>query len=344
MLYHLDRENKDELAVVKTIALNDFGWLEKDLENLISQNIEKIVREDQLLVFYQERKYQEEPDIMALDQNGELHIFELKRWKSNQANLLQVLRYGQKFGQYDYDSLEDLFQNYLLKFEKGQKTLQEAHKSYFELEESLPKKGFNKEQKFIVITSGIDRETKDAIDYWNQKGLPIRALPYQVYKTDSGLLFEITSYSPTGDYLMELPEGLTVVNTNFTYREDAWKDMINENKASAYYDRKTAVTGVPAKSSIALYHTGVGIIAFGKTLDTFRRKPYRDDPDAEYYLPCEFEFNVNPLKEPEKAVKAREINTHLNASYRFRQTCFTLPKESTDFVRNTLRKKVKGLV
>lgn len=61
MLYHLDKENKDELTVVKTIALNDFGWLEENLENLISQNIEKIVREDQLLVFSKKENTKKSP-------------------------------------------------------------------------------------------------------------------------------------------------------------------------------------------------------------------------------------------------------------------------------------------
>jgi len=343
MLYYLNKDHKSELNEVKPTTLHQIGWLEDDLEKLIAQNIEKIVREDQLLVFHQQRKRQEEPDIMAIDKNGGLYIFELKRWKSKQENLLQVLRYGQKFGQYDYSSIEYLFQNYLLKYGKKQKVLQEAHKEYFELEDAIPKDEFNKEQKFIVVTSGVDRETKDAIDYWGKKGLPIKALPYQVYKTKYGkLLLEITSYSPEGDLFMDLADGLVVVNTNYTYMEDVWQEMLNEEKASAYYTRKAAVKGVSAKSPIALYHTGVGIIAIGKTKDTYRRKPFSGDPDEEYYLPCEFEYKVDPFKERDKAVKAREINDFLDASYRFRQTCFTLPEKCIDFVRKTFRQKITG--
>ena len=50
-----------------------------------------------------ERTRQEEPDILAIDSNGDLYIFELKRWEGKQENLLQVLRYGQLFGNSTYD-------------------------------------------------------------------------------------------------------------------------------------------------------------------------------------------------------------------------------------------------
>lgn len=279
---------------------------------------------------------------MALDVDGKLHIFELKRWQSSPENLLQVLRYGQKFGNYDYSSLEYLFHDFLLKYKPGRKkkTLQEAHREYFELDEPLSHDKFNYEQEFIVITSGVDRQTKDAIDYWNKKGLPVKALPFQIYNTNNDeLLFEIASYSPEGDTFTLLPEGLTVVNTNHTYMENAWKEMLDNNKASAYYGRKTSISGVPKRSPIALYHTGVGIIAFGVTTSEYRRKPYGDDPEEEFYLLCDFEFKINPIKEPQKAVKASKINDYLNSSYRFRQTCFTLPKEAIGFIRNSISSK-----
>lgn len=57
----------------------------------------------------QSRQWQEEPDLMAIDENGDLWIFELKAWESRQSNLLQALRYGQKYGQYDYDDLDEIY-------------------------------------------------------------------------------------------------------------------------------------------------------------------------------------------------------------------------------------------
>lgn len=59
-----------------------------------------------------ERKFQEEPDIMALDTNGNLYIFELKRWQAKEENLLQVLRYGQLFGNSSYEDLDNMYKSF----------------------------------------------------------------------------------------------------------------------------------------------------------------------------------------------------------------------------------------
>lgn len=170
------------------------------------------------------------------------------------------------------------------------------------------------------------------------------ALAYQVYRTTKGdLLFEVRQYGPEGDTFMEFPEGLTVVNTNSTYMPDAWREMLEQGKAAAYYGRKTAVSGISKGSPVALYHTGVGIIAFGKATDTFRRAPCGEDPDEEYYVPCEFETTINPVEEPERAVTARDINEALGASHRFRLTAYTLPPEAVEFVRKTLRERAAAV-
>jgi hypothetical protein len=342
MIFYLDENDKTVLTGVLPTTLQDLGWLEKDLEDIIAKHIDRIVREDQLLVIHQERRRKEEADILALDKKGHLHIFELKRWISSQENLLQVLRYGQIFGQYDYPALDHLFQGYMMRVgEEGtQRTLGEAHKQYFELSEALNGSGFNQRQRFIVVTNGLDRETREAINYWGKHGLPVTALTYQVYKTrNNDLLFEVRPYGPEVDTFAETREGLSVVNTNVTYMPDAWKDMLEQRKASAYYGRKTAVCSIPKGSPIALYHTGVGIVAFGRTGGTFHSKPYGDDPDEEYSIPCEFETVVNPITEPERAVTAREVNDFLGASHRFRQTTHTLPQEAVNFVRDKLKEK-----
>ena len=142
MLFHLDTKNISNLKQAKISSLSNFGFTEKDLENLISKNISKIIPENQLMVLFQERPFDEAADIYALDITGKLYIFELKRWKSNKENILQVLRYGQIFGQYDYYQLNKL----LISHTKNQKIdLAEAHYLYFEedlekpLDSSRPK-------------------------------------------------------------------------------------------------------------------------------------------------------------------------------------------------------------
>lgn len=115
MLFKLEKDTTN-ILMVKRIRLNDFGWDERKLQKLLFQNLDRVIQEEELLPIMESRQWQEEPDLMAIDKNGDLWIFELKAWESQQTNLLQALRYGQKFGQYDYDDLQELYS----KFDKGE--------------------------------------------------------------------------------------------------------------------------------------------------------------------------------------------------------------------------------
>lgn len=159
MLYSIEKKTAQEEPAMKPVPLSTLaraGWVEKDLENILAQRIDCVIRGDQLMVISQETRFQEEADILALDDKGTLYIFELKRWQGEQANLLQVIRYGQIFGQYRYTDLEDLFRKYI-----GEPTasLDEDHAQHFELAEKLKRDSFNTTQRFVVVTAGVDIET-----------------------------------------------------------------------------------------------------------------------------------------------------------------------------------------
>ena len=65
-----------------------------------------------LMTIFQERKWQEEPDIIAMNGQGDLYIFELKRIQSNEDNIVQLLRYAQKYGTYEYTEINKMYQSY----------------------------------------------------------------------------------------------------------------------------------------------------------------------------------------------------------------------------------------
>ena len=155
MLFRLNPDDPGNVSEVCSTTLAEIGWREVDLENLIAENIDRVLRADDLMVFSQETQFQEEPDLMALDREGHLYIFELKRWRSSQENLLQVLRYGQRFGPCGYDTLEHLWERYQRNSDGATASLRDAHARYFELTVPLDKRSFNTEQRYVVITSGI---------------------------------------------------------------------------------------------------------------------------------------------------------------------------------------------
>ena len=138
----------------------------------------------------QERRWQEEADLLALDKEGQLYIFELKRWQSDAENILQVMRYAQIFGRYTYLELEDLARKQL-RFEGA---LKSKHKEFFELDSELPDPDFNKEQILVLVTNGTDKDTISAVNFWSQKGVKIHCSPYRIYDVENQPYIQFDTY------------------------------------------------------------------------------------------------------------------------------------------------------
>lgn len=320
MLYQLNQTTPSQSPRQPILNPNDLGLTEKQIEEFVASHLNELIPEDQLMLIGQERKRQEEADLLALDRNGTLYIFELKKWISSTENLLQVLRYGQIFGRYSYQELQDL----AVRNQKLQGTLQEGHRRHFGLVEPLPESKFNIDQVFILITNGADHDTLDAISYWSQKGICIDSITYKLYRINDKPYIYFDVYNPAGEVILEENAGNYVVNTNLTYMPDAWRDMLSKSKAAAYYDRKYAVAGIPKGSTIYLYHTGTGIIAKGRSTAVCQHISYANDPDAEYYVPLHLDWQLDDPASWGNAVKAWEVNQKLGSGHRFRQTAFTI--------------------
>ena len=327
MLFKIDQKNKDALKGVKSKTLAKIGWTEKDLENLISKNLPQFIPENQLMVIFQERPRQEEADIFAIDKDGVLYIFELKRWESKQENILQVLRYGQKFGQFDYEALQEM----LRKHEKDSALeLDETHKEYFKevISQKLERGKFNSNQHFVVITNGVDLETLSAIQYWKKKGLRIDCLPYKVYEENGTILLEFRSFNPQNEVLFEEETNMFIVNTNIAWSKQNYKEMLQHNLAAAYGDRRYGIERIKKGDNILLYHSGIGIIAIGKA----KGKIHKDEETEKYCFDVNFSWKINPDTESNRAVHASEINSKLSTNYSFRNTVLSINQELFDII------------
>ena len=325
MLYQLNSDNPALSEKVASRPPEHFSLLEKNIEDFVSSRLAEFVSEEHLMLIGQERKWQEEADLLALDKTGILYIFELKRWESNPENILQVMRYGQIFGRYPYEALQ-----YLARRQKkleSEGSLKEQHQKYFDLEEPINESKFNLKQHFVLVTNGVDVDTISAVDYWSRMGVMISCSPYRLYGINSKPYIQFDTFNPSGDVILETSTQHYIVNTNRTWMESAWKDMLNDGKkgkASAYYDRKWMIRNISVNSIVYLYHTRVGVIAKGKATDSSK---ITGDEGEEYYIPLDFEWAVTPDEWDTKAVPAWKINSRLNAGHRFRQTVFSVTEE-----------------
>ena len=62
----------------RTLRLQSFGLDERALQGILFRSLDRLFPDDELVLLMQSRAWQEEPDLMAIDREGRLFIFELK--------------------------------------------------------------------------------------------------------------------------------------------------------------------------------------------------------------------------------------------------------------------------
>ena len=326
MLYKLNKDEETGISsyeMVKHSTLSDFGWLEKDLENIISDNIEDFINTEELMTIFTEKKGQKAPDIMALDKNGDLYILELKRVEGKDKTLLQVLGYGQQYGDSDYDDLNAHYQKYT-KGNEDHTDLLEAHQRNFNRDEPLEKEKFNTKQHFLIVTNGIDDDTKKAIKYWRKTGLNIDAITYFVYQIGDEKFIEFTGYSKDKNKIQ--PENkYYIVNTDIRSKNKQHHvDMIEKHKAAAYDDGyKEKISKLKANDTVFLYESKKGIVGYGIADGKLNKVDENGKKEFEYNMNLTDFINIS--NNPISAKEMEEIGNHV---FVLMQTMLSVPEKA----------------
>jgi len=322
MLFRLSKRDHSIRRVARN-RLFQIGWKEEDFQRLLFRNLEKVLQDEELLLIMQSRKWQEEPDLMAIDSNGDLYIFELKAWESQEYNLLQALRYGQIYGQYSYESLNEIFLRF---FPESQDLLKSLNNKFGT---SLTADETNSKQHFIVITNGLDFKTRQAILYWTQNGIDIRSWVYRLYKVgEDNILVEFDTFRIREDPYEDVEEGFYILNTNYGNEPSDDRDMVDNQKAAAYFDPwKRNIQKLKKGDKVFLYRSGEGIVAMGAASGKLEKKPYHGD---ERHRNEEYCMNLDRFKRLRRPLRAAEIKRITGVNYRFMSTMFTVDRDSGD--------------
>ncbi|GGI19152.1 hypothetical protein [Oxalicibacterium faecigallinarum] len=316
----------------RTKRLQSFGFDELALQAVFFRTLDRLFPDDKLILLTQSRAWQEEPDLMAIDKDGNLFIFELKVWESRSDNLLQVLRYGQLFGNAKYADLDSWYR----KFNGDSQSLEAVHASRFGV--SLPREAFNTKQTFVVITNGLDRRTREAARYWRSCGLDVRPWVYRVYDgAPEEMLLEMSAFRVGDNPYEDLAEGYYILNTNISNTQEDHDDMVANGKAAAYFDPwKFKIERLVRGDVVFLYQSGVGIVGVGEADGQLQKQAYQGDPkhkDEEYFM------MLNRFERVSPPLTAAEIKSITGINHRFMSTMFGLDAESGKAVRKFLYEK-----
>lgn len=302
---------------IEPVEFVEIGGREKDLEKLMATHMEELFIEDnQLMTIFQERSWQEEADILAIDRFGNLVIFELKKNQVKEDVVMQIMRYAQKYGQFCYEDLNKLYS----KYPNGNKNvdLQEAHKEAFDLLSPLLPDSFNTKQKLILIGNSTNNELMNAVDYWKLKGIDIDYIPYRLYHIGNKEYFELFS-KPYDNHLNPKERKAIIFDTNKSYDHNAVWDMLRNKKISAYGGAKDSVDRFSKGDIVFYYHKGYGIIAAGKIISS----KSQNTGDREKLQKVEF-LTPLPLNEAElQYISTQEIRDILGKNFYWASTVKT---------------------
>jgi hypothetical protein len=247
--------------------------LEKELEDLLAQNLWDVLFEGSpLMPLFQERSWQPEADIYALNEQGDLVIFELKRAHADGGAVHQALRYCEKAGRFSYERLEEMLQAY----RNGKPVnLQEEHQSHFDLEHQMDRSAFNKRQHLLIVGSAGDGDLVRNVDYWKSRGLSVSFIPYRVYSIAGEHYFEFFSL-PYDQHSNPGQAKGVIFDTNLSYNEDSIWYMCEGNRVAAFGRIKGIVHSLSKGDIVFFYHRGYGIVAAGEV-----RSDVKEDASAD---------------------------------------------------------------
>ena len=285
MLYRLSPSN-DGLGSLEPLSFLDASDLqrtEKDLENLIATHLLDVLFEGApLLPIFQERQLQSEADIYAINRDGDLVIFELKRGVAGEDAVLQAIGYAQRSGRWVYSELDRRYRSYLQKGGFSANDLRSAHKDAFQLDTALEPTKFNGRQHLYVVGNAANEALIDAITYWKCQGLSVEFLPYRIYDVDGIRYFEFFSFPYDRHRNPSAVKGV-LFDTNRSYDEDSVWEMIEKSRVAAYGDIKYVVEYLSPGDIVFFYHKSVGLVAAGEV-----HGPVRQDGAEEQYRDVRF--------------------------------------------------------
>jgi hypothetical protein len=270
MLLEINQE-LTETKFITPMAIDAIGENEKKLEGCISDLVGDVLFPE-LLVFGNERSFQKEPDIFAVNGKGDLVVFELKvSGQYDRTKTLQAMDYAQRYSHWRYAAINHHYKKCFGDENEFINSFEE-HFGY-----PIDESDFNKKQKIIVISHSSSIDINNMANYWRERGIDIQEYFYRFYEIGEKIYFELSNelYTPIDN------KGSCWINTNSKYGELCYLDMVKNQKVATYGSRGDLIGKWLNKATIFLYHNGYGIIAAGNGTSRIQETYYKEGSEYE---------------------------------------------------------------
>lgn len=250
----------------------------------------------------------EQTDLVALDLEGELWLFELKKVGGEAENLLQVMRYSQVFGALEISDLDELYRR---DHPDSTQSLTSAFCEWFGCDRNRASEWddkLGKRHHLVVVTDGTDDVTLASVAHWQRHGVDIQAWPYRIYQgRNRSFLLDLPELFIRGKRISRKAAPIFFVNTSRQDEDTSMEKLMLKRECALTCDEPWIykIVRIPAGARVMLYANGVGVIATGIATSTH----WIDTPDevggSKTHLLKLREFRR--LKQPLSVQELREI-------------------------------------
>ncbi|WP_413375692.1 endonuclease NucS domain-containing protein [Alkalihalobacillus sp. 1P02AB] len=331
---------------------------ERKLEDILVKDL-SIISEDLLLIGRQiQTDFGKFIDMLAMDEEGNLHIIELKKERTPREVVAQTLDYASWVQNLSFERILDIYED------KNKEHLEKAFAQKFE--QSLPEK-LNESHQMVIISSYLDSETERIINYLSTNfDVPINAVFFRYFE-EEGQQFITRSWlldphnveqKSSNKEVKQKKEKWNkqdfVVNFLDAGTKRSWKDAVKYGFVSAgggkWYSRTLHSLFVGAR--VFCMMPAVGYIGIGKVIET--AQPIKEvtfdvdgiekrmeelelhGPDILYDKEdldnCEYVVKVEWIKTVpiEKAFKEKGLKANQNTAFKLNSQ-YTIDKVSEFF-------------
>lgn len=266
MIYEIDKSRKQAPRPLDVSSLSDQGWREKDLENYLFEHLRELLSTDLMVIG--QSKPGEKADLVALDREGELWLFELKKVGGQSENLLQVMRYSQIFGAFEIGDLDALYRD---SHTGATKSIAVAFCEWFGYDDNRAVEWgekLGKRHHLVVVTDGTDDASLNAVAHWQRHGLDVQAWPFRIYKGSSEAFYlDLPELFIQGKRISRKLTPIFFVNTsrkNTDIPSPLEKFMMEHECALTTAEPWIyKIFNIPAGARVMLYANRLGVIATG---------------------------------------------------------------------------------
>lgn len=180
-----------------------------DLQRLLRNQIE-IVAEDTLIVAEEFGEWEDSNrriDLLGLDKDGNLVVFELKRTEDGGHMELQALRYAAMVSTMTFEKVEEIFAAFLRR--QGKEGDARSIILDFLGWETSGENLFAEEVRIVLVSAEFSKELTTSVMWLNKQGLDIRCVRIKPYADNGRVLIDVQRIIPlpeADDYIVQIKQ------------------------------------------------------------------------------------------------------------------------------------------